>query len=356
MELTIFNNIIYGDLKPWSSSAIDEKFYRQNLTKEFIKPTSTINSYYDVLKELHRDKPNLFKEDGLEVYIQQKDTDRKVEILNPLIKLDLKEPTSSTQKFYYYLLTNGTTRLTNRIFKCVNKNIGEIQKKEIVQNAIKSCKDVLLRIGTDQEAFPKSELTEFVIPLLITCVIRLLKETELLYPSLLHDLPSDKLVIFGELLNKEIPDYKIDETTPEFITVKNILLDVDDFKLQKDTRFSFGFKGNKDNLKIVLSSLNIHIELLNEDKSTVDDLLAVFTSKDLQRGANQIHLNCETTQFSYIISKLGHSFTNLTPTTIEASNLFYSKKGTPIKRNNLYKNKSKYTKENDTIDSIIKQL
>ena len=131
MELTIFNNIIYGDLKPWSSSAIDEKFYRQNLTKEFIKPTSTINSYYDVLKELHRDKPNLFKEDGLEVYIQQKDTDRKVEILNPLIKLDLKEPTSSTQKFYYYLLTNETTRLTNRIFKCVNKDIGEIQKKSI---------------------------------------------------------------------------------------------------------------------------------------------------------------------------------------------------------------------------------
>ena len=81
MELTIFKNIIYGELKPWSSTAVDEKFYRQNLTKDFIKPTKTINSYYKALKELHNNKPNLFKEDGLEVYIAQKDTDRKTEIL-----------------------------------------------------------------------------------------------------------------------------------------------------------------------------------------------------------------------------------------------------------------------------------
>ena len=356
MELTIFKNIIYGELKPWSSNAIDEKFYRQNLPKDFIKPTKTINSYYKVLKEIHSNKPNLFNEDGLEVYMAQKDTDRKIEILHPLVKLDLKEPTTSTQKFYHYLLKNETTRLSNRIFKCVNKDISEIQQKEIIQNVVKSCKDLLLRIGTDREDLPKTDLTEYVIPQLITSVIRLLKETELLYPNLLHDLPSDKLVIFSELLNTETPDYKIDDTTPEFTTVKNSLLDIDNFKLEKDTRFSFGFSGVKENLKSILFLLQRDIELLNEYKTSTDDLLAIFTSKDLKRGDKQIHLNCETTQFGYIVSKFTPHFTNFNPTTIEISNLFYSKKGTPLKRNNLYKNKSKYTKENDTIDNIIKQL
>ena len=356
MELTIFKNIIYGELKPWSSSAIDEKFYRNNLPKDFIQPVKSINSYYKVLKEIHSNKPNLFKEDGLEVYMAQKDTDRKIEILHPLVKLDLNEPTTSTQKFYHYLLKNETTRLSNRIFKCVNKQISEVQQKEIIQNVVKSCKDLLLRIGTDREDLPKTELTDYVIPQLITNVIRLLKETELLYPSLLHDLPSDKLVIFSELLNTDSPDYQIDDTTPEFTTIKNSLLDIDNFKLEKDARFSFGFSGVKENLKSILFLLQRDIELLNEDKTSTDDLLAIFTSKDLKIGAKQIHLFCETTQFSYIVSKLEQHFTNFNPTTIETSNLFYSKKGTPLKRNNLYKNKSKYTKENDTIDNIIKQL
>jgi len=356
MELTIFKNIIYGELKPWSSNAVDEKFYRQNLSKDFIQPSKTINSYYKVLKELHRNKPNLFNEDGLEVYMVQKDTDRKTEILHPLVKLDLLEPTTSTQKFYHYLLKNETTRLSNRIFKCINKEISEIHQKEIVQNVVKSCKDLLLRIGTDQEAFPKTDLTEYVIPQLITSVIRLLKETELLYPHLLQDLPSDKMTIFGELLQVDSPDYIIDDRTPEFTTVKNILLDIDNFKLEKDGRFSFGFNGVEANLKSILFLLQRDIELLNEDNTSADDLFAIFTSKDLKIGAKQIHLNCETTQFSYIVSKLTSHFTNFNPTSIETSSLFYSKKGTPLKRNNLYKNKSKYTKENDTIDNIIKQL
>jgi len=355
MELTIFKNIIFGELKPWSSTAVDEKFYRNNLSKDFIKPSNTINGYYKALKELHHDKPNLFKEDGLEVYIVQKDTDKKTEILNPLIELDLNKPTTSTQKFYHYLLKNEATRLSNRIFKCVNKDISEIQQKEIVQNVVKSCKDLLLRIGTDRKAFPKTDLTEYVIPQLITSVIRLLKETELLYPHLLHDLPSDKFVIFGELLNMPIPDYEIQNKTDHYTKVRNVLLGNDDCKLEKDNRFSFGFNGDKENLKTVIYALNREIELLN-DNTSPDDLFAILTSKDLKRGDKQIHINCETTQFGYIVSLLTPHFTNFNPTAIEKSNLFYSKKGTLLKRNNLYKNKSNLTKEYDTINNIIKQL
>jgi hypothetical protein len=356
MELTIFKSIIYGDLKPWASDAFNEKFYRTYLSAKFIKPTNTINEYYKALKEIHKNKPNLFKEDGLEIYVLQPDTDISHDILHPLVEIKLDEPTSATQRFYHHLLYNEATRLTDRVFKCINKDIGEIQKKEIVQNVVKSCKDLLLRIGTDQDSFKQTDLTAYVIPQLITNVIRFLKETEKLYPQFLSELPSTKNELYGELLQQPIPVTEIDKTTPEFQTVNNILLGIDNYKFEKDTRFLFGFTGDTAKLKSSLSALNANVELLNEDKTTVEQLVSVLTSKDLKIGAPQIHLNCETTQFSYIVSKLEQHFTNFNPTTIEQSNLFYSKKGTDLKRNNLYKNKNNFPKEQGTIDDILRQL
>ena len=251
MELTIFKSIIYGDLKPWASDAVNEKFYRQNRSAKFIKPTQTINEYYKALKEIHKNKPNLFKEDGLEIYLLQADTDISHDILHPLVEIKLAEPTTATQRFYHYLLLNEATRLSDRVFKCINKDIGEIQKKEIVQNVVKSCKDLLLRIGTDQDSFKQTDLTAYVIPQLITNVIRFLKETEKLYPQFLSELASNKNELYGELLQQPIPDIEIDKPTPEFQTVNNILLGVDDYKFEKDTRLSFGFTGDTTKLKSV---------------------------------------------------------------------------------------------------------
>ncbi len=356
MELTIFKNIIYGELKPWASNAINDKFYRQNLSASFMKPTNTINEYYKVLKELHKDKPNLFKEDGLEIYLLQPNTDISHEILYPLVEVSLTEPTTSTQKFYHFLLYNETTRLTDRVFKCINKDIEEIQKKEIIQNVAKSCKDLLLRIGTDQESFPQTELTAYVIPQLITNTIRFLKETEKLYPQYLAELPSTKNELFGELLQQPIPEIDIDKTTPEFQTAYNILLGIDNYKFEKDTRFSFGFNGEQEKLKSVLLALNRNIELLNGDKTSVDELLIVLTSKDLELGAPQIHIGCQTNLFNHVWRKLKPKFNNLGATSLAASKLFYSKSDTLLSKSNLEKKVSDYPENIDTINNIFNQL
>lgn len=356
MELTIFKSIVYGELKPWASNSINDKFYRQNLSANFMKPTHFINDYYKTLKELHKDKPNLFKVDGLEIYLLQPNTDINHEILYPLVEVALADPTTSTQKFYHFLLINEATRLTDRVFKCINKDIDKIQKKEIIQNVVKSCKDVLFCIGTDQETFPKTDLTAYVIPQLITNVIRFLKETEKLYPQYLADIPSTKNELFGELLKQPIPAINIDKTTPEFQTVNNILLGIDDYKFEKDNRFSFGFNGDPVKLKSVLFLLNRDIELLNEDKTTVDDLVSVLTCRNLKIGAAQIYIGCETLEFSYIVKKLELSFSNFNPTSIDSSNLFYSKKGNPIKKGSLYNANQREPYKKAEIDNIFNHL
>jgi hypothetical protein len=356
MTLTIFKSIIYGDLKPWTSNAVNEKFYRQNLSPSFIKPTHSINEYYKALKELHKDKPNLFKEDGLEIYLAQPDTDIHQEILYPLVEISLENPTTSTQKFYHYLLSNEATRLTDRVFKSINKDIEEIQKKEIIQNVVKSCKDLLLRIGTDQESFPKTELTNYVVPQLITNVIRFLKETEKLYPQYLYDLPATINELFGELLQQPTMDINIDKTTPELQIVSDILLGIDNYTLEKDSRFSFGFNGDNEKLKSVLLALNKHIELLYDGKTTVDELVTVLTSKNLDLGAPQIHIGCQTNLFNHVWRKLKPKFNNLGATSLAASKLFYSKSDTLLSKSNLEKKVSDYPENIETINNIINQL
>jgi hypothetical protein len=356
MTLTIFKSILYGDLRPWLCTSVNEKFYRQNLSSSFIKPSHTIDEYYKALQELLNNNPNLFKEDGLEVYLIQKETEVSHNIMYPLFETSLVEPITSTQKFYHFLLKNEATRLTNRIFKCINTDISDLQKRELIQNVIKSCKNLLHCIGRDRETVPQNELTTYVVPQLISNTIRLLKETEKLYPHYLSDLPSTKNELFGELLQQEIPEIDIEKLTPEFQTIHNILLGIEDYKVGKSERFMFGFNGDTIKLKSVIAALNKYIELLNEEHTTTDHLVSVLTSLDLKLGAPQIHLGCETTQFSYVISKLEHHFSNFNPTTIEQSNLFFSKKGTVLKRNNLYKNKNNFPKEQDKIDEIMKQL
>ena len=64
MELTIFKSIVYGELKPWASNAINDKFYRQNLSTNFIKPTLTINEYFKALKAVSYIHIDVYKRHG----------------------------------------------------------------------------------------------------------------------------------------------------------------------------------------------------------------------------------------------------------------------------------------------------
>ena len=121
-------------------------------------------------------------------------------------------------------------------------------------------------------------------------------------------------------------------------------------------KISFGFTGDKAKLKTVIIELTRKVELLNEDRSSTDELLTILTSKDIKPAGTQIYLNCETVQFRYIIDKLKTYFTNLTPTEIHKAECFYSKKANLIKSQNLYSNKIDTPKDQSTIDNIINHL
>ena len=121
-------------------------------------------------------------------------------------------------------------------------------------------------------------------------------------------------------------------------------------------KFSFGFIGDLSKLKVVLSQLALKIDLLNEQSNTIDELLNILTSKNFNPGSIQINLGCETAQFRYVVDGLKIAFSNLKLTTIERSNIFYSKTGTPITAQNLSSSKIDNPKTKDLVDNILKHL
>jgi len=157
----------------------------------------------------------------------------------------------------------------------------------------------------------------------------------------LHKWLVQQQTILAAMLNEKFP---VDAEEPETEEAK------------KAPKISFVFTGKEDKLKNVVIELCNKVELLNEDKTNTTELLALLMSKDIKPGITPIYLNCETVQFRYIVDKLKSHFSNLTPTEIEKSECFYSKKSNLIKAQNLYSNKIGAPKDQSTIDNIINQL
>ena len=100
---------------------------------------------------------------------------------------------------------------------------------------------------------------------------------------------------------------------------------------------------------------SIKIDLLQNGIS-VEELHKLLIAKDFTQIDSQIYLECETTQFSYVVSKLKPFFNSFNPTAIERSGKFITKTGADLKANNLHKNKVHNPKEKEEIDKIIQQL
>lgn len=128
-------------------------------------------------------------------------------------------------------------------------------------------------------------------------------------------------------------------------------------KRKPTKKVSFGYKHkDKEKLKTALKALVLKVDLLDENRTSIDDLYSLMTASNFEDIKSEIYLSCETTQFRYIIDAFKPHFTSFTPTLIEQTNLFYTKNNVPLTKTNLYKNKVFEPKAKADIDNIINQL
>jgi hypothetical protein len=123
-----------------------------------------------------------------------------------------------------------------------------------------------------------------------------------------------------------------------------------------DEVISFGYKGSKNLLSLIYYELILEKgHFIDKEKTKFEVFVNILTSFNLKEEAGLIHFGCESTQATYIITKLEKYFSNLKFSVIGESGKFISKNGSPITAGSLSKNKSATSKvkEQDSIDILL---
>lgn len=123
-----------------------------------------------------------------------------------------------------------------------------------------------------------------------------------------------------------------------------------------EQEYSFHFIGNEKKLRELVNELSIRAELIDETRCSTNDLINVLLSKNFKKLDTKIFLNCETTEFRYILDKLKSEFSALSLAKIGKSGIFISKQENPITASNLYNSKIDSPKRKEVINKIFKQV
>ncbi len=292
---------------------------------------------------------------------------REFEILNSELKLlttsnkncfkiNFKRPLNSKKEYYYKLISNETIAelgyLKNQ-FPAERTIFENKYNYTVLHNKFdKYLKDIARYIKKQKITTDLSNDSDYIINYLKVSAIHLLIELQEQYGNFSN---SAKFSI-QEIAEKYFYDADFDTSIFEKLEISFPKKIKNSSKPKIKPKNSFGYK-NKDTrtLLSVLNTLHFRIDLL-QNNTKVEDLHKLLITDDFTKIHTKIYLNCETTQFSYVMDVLKPYFNNLKKSTVEQSNKFITKTGTPLKANNLYKNKVHNPKEKEEIDKIIQQL
>lgn len=362
MELNLYRSILTGVLKPWSEANQNVKFFSNNLTPSLINPKSP-NAFHSELKRVLGKSHEVFEEESINLYLAQPSGKQSYTITKPVVSIVSPPPTNSKERFYFGLIENEATRISNNILQALLRNIEDHDRSFIINSSIITTKGLLRQIGEVKKAHVSLDTTSRnILTVLSKNVIRLLHEIELCYPQFLKTIPSDKILIFTELLNEEVPEgehYTASSAIPEIhLILTKVKLNIEIKKALPKDSLSFGFKGDKEKLEMVLRLLEQQVEFF-KPPTTIADAVSVFTSSNLTSASPKIYLGINTQGFRYIIDQIAPHFNNLKLTPIDKSKLFHSLRNPEktITRENLSSSKSQLdVKNKSTIDNILKHL
>ena len=214
IDLSIYQSILYYDLRPWLDSNKDDNRFRAKLTPNFKNPTeSSIDFDNAINKALIDYKSTLNEEEYLfELADDQVQFNGVVdEILYPLIVVIADEPTNNKATFYYYLIKNEATRLINNLYKFSYLKISESEKKNVFIGAIKGINSLIQR--TEQQKIQVSKNgnhsqdpnNTFILNYLGITLIRLHLEVKELFEKYVTGNVYDEAGIYSTIIKKKQP-------------------------------------------------------------------------------------------------------------------------------------------------------
>lgn len=274
---------------------------------------------------------------------------------NAVFKVNFKKPLNAKKEYYQKQIFNETENTVVSFAKEFPKNATTPENKysyTILLNKFdKYLNDIATYINKRGITTDLNNDDNYIINNLKASVMRLYAELQEQYGQFSENTKFSIAEIAEKYFNDETFDVSLIEknTTKKVATKKTS-------KAKATPKTSFGYKSNDTStLLTVLKQINLKIDLL-DNRTTVEQLHKLLLAKDFSNSESQIYLQCETTQFSYFVTKLKPFFYGFNPTSIERSEKFVTKTDTPLKANNLLKNKVHNPKEKEEIDKIIQQL
>lgn len=212
IDLSIYQSILHSDLRPWLDTNKDDNRFKAKLTPAFKNPVQTSIDFDNAInKALIEYKGTLNEEDYLfELPNDQVQFNGVVnEILYPLIEIKAQEPTNNKTTFYYYLIKNEATRLTNNLYKFSYLKISENEKKNVFIGAIKRINALIQR--TEQQKAQVAKNTNysqdhnntFILDFLGLTLIRLHLELKALFEKYVAGYVYDEEGIYSNLIKKK---------------------------------------------------------------------------------------------------------------------------------------------------------
>lgn len=300
---------------------------------------------------LHRDKrtENDFKFLNSEL----KETPNKIDCI---FKINFKRPLNDKKEYYYKLISN---QFKQELIELKNEFGIDKTNPENKYNYVvfdnkfdKYLTDIADYITKRNISNDFSSNENYIINYLKVKAIHLYLELQEQYGKY-----TDKSKYsISEIAEKYFNDTKFNESifvkveTSKIETVKKVS------KKTKKAKTSFGYKSKDTSpLLSVLQDLQLRIDLL-DNRTDTNELYNLLITENFTKMSTQIYIQCETTQFRYVVDVLKPYFTNFNPTSIERSGKFKTKTDTPMTANNLHKNKVHNPKQKEEIDRIIEQL
>lgn len=348
MEIKILKSILHKELMPWAFDtkgikAVNDKI-RKVGTKDPTNPTEAIKH----LQLLLSDYPDLT------TWLNKQNKNDLTPFKNHCFAIDLPDYPDAITKFYSSIISIETLRVYNAFITKIEKYKTKV---DIVYNTTVALNDIRAlavdaikktkELGYEEEPTEESSLSHFVLHLLR-------KHLTILF----FDIQELNITSFDNPTSAE-NFYLLELQLPKAQAKELSKVQIEKGKAEKPTTketISFGFIGSEQKLKATLTQLVNKVELLKEDKCTVEHLVEILTAKALTTKMHKIYIGCETVQAVYIFENLKDYFSKSIPQTFEASKLFYTKGNTPFKAQNYYSNKIDNPKNQPIIDNILKQM
>lgn len=310
-----------------------------------------LSSLVTISKGLHRDKR---PEKEYQSSLSDLRLNPKAE--NGVFKINFKRPLSSKKEYYQKLIFNQTETEILSFITDFPQNATIYENKytyTVLSNKFdKYLNDIARYVSNRAITDDLANDDNYIIQYLKVAAIRLYAELQEQYGQYSeHD-----LFTIPEIAEKYFNDSEFDAAMIEKINAPKKEVVQIPLKPARKPNTSFGFK-NRDTSGLfkVIQDLQLKIDLL-QNNTKVEDLHKLLITKDFTEHYFEIHLQCETTQFIYILYELKRYFVNLNPTSIHSYGRFKTKTGETLKRGNIYKNKIEYPKQKEEIDKIIQQL